>query len=128
MGGVTTPRDSDNEGGQNAYGEALSLQEDGLETKPFGFVVSIRKQGLHRKLHFVGACFRVPGVHCKSYYCYGDLMPSEHDVDSRCDKCFPGEKMVVEPTVVGSPEESFSTSSSESGEKKPLKKARRGRG
>ena len=55
-------------------------------------------------------------------------MPSEHDVDSRCDKCFPGEKMVVEPTVVGSPEESFSTSSSESGEKKPLKQARRGRG
>ena len=56
-------------------------------------------------------------------------MPSEHDVDSRCHKCFPREKVVVESTAVSSPEDSFSTSSLESEEKRPVRrKAKRGRG
>ena len=87
------------------------------EVKPVGFVVSISKEGLHRKLHFIGACFRIPGVHYRNYRILGELMPSEYDIDSKCLDCFPGEKpaqAVVHEPFVASEEETFSTSSSSS--------------
>ena len=102
-----------------ALEEATALAEEPDEV-PHGFVVSIRKDDLHRKLHFLGSCFRKPGVHYRHFRILGDIMPSELDVDSKCAQCFPGERVPSDPDelpksrFVDSEEETFSTSSSAS--------------
>ena len=76
--------------------EALQLAAEPDE-KPKGFVVSISKEGLHRKLHFLGACFRKPGIHYNHFRILGELMPSAYDVGSKCTDCFPDEKEELGP-------------------------------
>ena len=104
------------------------------DEKPHGFIVSIAKGGLHRKLHFYGACYRLPGIHYKNFRILGELMPSEYDMDSKCLDCFPGEKFEAEgggkeakTQFLDSEEESFSTASSSSGAEAgpPPRRARR---
>ena len=75
------------EKGPGDFERALAMGEV-VEPPPFGFVVSISRRGLHRKLHFVGSCFRVPEVHYKDFNVHGEPMPSELDIDSRCVTCF----------------------------------------
>ena len=81
---------------------------EAVEPPPFGFVVSITRRGLHRKLHFWGSCYRLPGVHYTDFYVHGELMPSELDVDSRCGTCF----SAGGPAVIKEMDDSVSFSSS----------------
>jgi hypothetical protein len=104
------------------------------DEKPHGFIVSIAKGGLHRKLHFFGACFRVPGIHYRHFRTLGELMPSEYDMDSKCLDCFPGNKLEADTggrdaktRFLDSDEETFSTAFSSSAAEAgpPPRRARR---
>ena len=55
---------------------------------PWGFVVSITRKGRHRSLHHVGMCWREPGRHFKEFEVWGDIMPPEDSLQSRCKDCF----------------------------------------
>ncbi len=53
-----------------------------------GYVVSIGKSGF-RRLHYAGACHRVPGVHYTTYEWIGVVLPQAGDYDAHCAKCWP---------------------------------------
>ena len=101
------------------------LREQDLEAAkqaeaPYGYCVSITRNGRHRKLHHVGSCRRVPGVDYKEFDCYGEVLPEAHELDSRCKDCF-GTTSVLDPVVAEESEaESLdSSSSATSGEPGP---------
>ena len=83
---------------------------------PWGFVVSITRNGRHRKLHHIGDCRYVPGIHYHEFEIWGSKLPTEREIHSRCGWCFPSEKpgarVEEEP---GSDRESDSSSSSSTG-------------
>ena len=80
---------------------------------PVGFVTAITKSGRtpagFRRLHLVGACWRVPGVHYKTFLRHGSREPAEYELDARCSDCFPRD--AIAPAA---PDESCSDSSSSS--------------
>ena len=53
----------------------------------FDFFVAITTTGL-RRLHFVGACGRAPGLHFRNYIHFGDRVPKSHEYDKACLSCF----------------------------------------
>ena len=59
------------------------------EVVPWGFVVSITRNGRHRKLHHIGDCRLIPGVHYRDFEVWGGKLPGEREIDSRCGWCFP---------------------------------------
>ena len=88
----------------------------GEEIAPWGFVVSITRNGHHRKLHHIGDCRYVPGIHYREFEVWGSKLPTEREIHSRCGWCFPSEKSgaCVEEEL-GSDRESDSSSSSSTG-------------
>ena len=67
--------------------EALELQEPEEEVRASGYVVAETTRGL-RRLHFVGACGLVPGVHYRAYSVYGQNVPPLLKYDKACINCF----------------------------------------
>ena len=53
-----------------------------------GFVVAITSSRL-RRLHFVGNCGKIPGVHYRSYEAFDNEVPDATKYDRRCRSCFP---------------------------------------
>ena len=55
------------------------MAKEGPEKEPetWGFVVSVTRGGHHRKLHHVGECRLVPGIHCREYQFWGAVLPGE---------------------------------------------------
>ena len=96
--------------------EAKNLQEPDEAVPPkSGFVIAFSDKGRMRRLHYVGACFRVPGEHYRQYTCHGDMMPEDNLIDARCKQCFPeGRPAPTPPGEVDSGDEEDSTSSSRS--------------
>ena len=91
-----------------------------------GFVVSLTKfGGKFRTLHFVGSCYRVPGEHYRDFIAYGDLPPSDHELDARCTQCF---TVKGAEALSGSEVSSGSTVSSASASSAPSKRRASGRG
>ena len=90
-----------------------------------GWVVS--KSRSARKLHFVGMCFRVPGKHFLEFDTFGDVMPDETEIDSRCKDCFSALGPAGVPVADSDEEASTvsSSSSSSSEDDAPPVKARR---
>ena len=92
---------------------------------PWGFVVSKTRNGRHRSLHHVGCCWRVPGVHYREFDIWGDVMPPEASLNSKCKDCFAtggaGAVKELEPEA-GDEEAGSSSSSSSSGSQPPAKK------
>ena len=87
-----------------------------VETEPWGFVVSITRNGRHNKLHHLGDCRLVPGIHYREFEVWGSKLPGESEIHSRCGWCFPVEKPVASvEDELGSDRESDSSSSSSSG-------------
>ena len=86
------------------------------ELAPWGFVVSVTRGGKHRKLHHIGDCRLVPGIHYKDFEVWGNVLPGGGDIDSRCGWCFPASsgsaQTAAEPE---SDRESVSSSSSSVG-------------
>ena len=105
------------------YEHAVALAD--APPKPgHGWVVSKCRSA--RKLHFVGMCFRVPGKHYLQYDTFGDVMPSEADIDSRCKDCFAalGEAGRVPDSDEEASTVSSSSSASSSDEEPPAKASR----
>ena len=89
---------------------AIAKEDD--ETTLFGFVVSeVGKR--RRRLHFVGHCFRLPGLHYRSFTVFGDEVPEESAFDKVCSGCFPL-GFVSYPQAEGVQEEASSESDSSS--------------
>ncbi len=53
-----------------------------------GYVISLGKTGF-RRLHYAGACHRVPGIHYTSYEWLGVQLPPPTAYDAHCAKCWP---------------------------------------
>ena len=56
---------------------------------PTGFLVSVTRGGLCRRLHYAGFCFRVPGEHIRNFEDWGETEPADHVYNLRCKDCFP---------------------------------------
>ena len=89
------------------------------EVAPWGFVVSITRNGRHRKLHHIGDCRLIPGVHYRDFEVWGARLPGESEVHSRCGWCFPAVAEEAPGGELGSDGGSDSSSSSSAGEGPP---------
>ncbi len=54
-----------------------------------GYVVSLSPKTGFRRLHFAGACHRVPGVHYAAFEWLGTVLPTLDQYDDYCAKCWP---------------------------------------
>ncbi len=61
----------------------------GLPESERGYVVSITAKTRFRRLHYLGACCRVPGIHYIDYELYGNTKPAVQDYDDHCRQCWP---------------------------------------
>ena len=61
-----------------------------LESAMGQYVVSIQGKSGFRRLHLVGACFRVPGVDYLQYELLGPNLPSPSAYHASCRNCWPG--------------------------------------
>ena len=69
--------------------EVLAANADVETSRPTGFIVSVTRGGLCRRLHYAGFCFRVPGEHIKNFEDWGQREPADHVYNLRCKDCFP---------------------------------------
>ncbi len=53
-----------------------------------GFIISISPKHKFRRLHFLGKCFRFPGVHYQEYEFLGKELPDESAYDDFCRQCW----------------------------------------
>ncbi len=68
------------------------LQPSELKAVPLeerGYVVSISAKTGFRRLHYAGACHRVPGVHYAVFEWLGQVLPDSGAYDDYCAKCWP---------------------------------------
>jgi hypothetical protein len=78
---------SDSSVSEAEMNEAISKHVEPYVPPLSGFVVCRTKAKL-RRLHFVGHCGKVPGVHYQEYVHYGDVVPESKDFDWQCIHCF----------------------------------------
>jgi len=63
------------------------------EEEPFlpkteqGFVTSVSRQGW-RRLHYLGGCSRIPGIHYLNFNFLGEAVPGIEDYDDVCKQCW----------------------------------------
>ena len=92
------------------------VQEDidhEAEPVPFGFVVAHTLAGL-RRLHYTGDCGKMAGVHYRSFKVFGDEIPPPDAFDKRCITCFKKQERFLPAEQSAKPEESESSTHSES--------------
>ena len=79
-----------------------------------------------RRLHFVGACGKIPGEHYPNFEVWGELMPPDSEIDEICRNCFPRGDDAAQAGTEEAPSSSSSSSSStsSSGVELPAKKAK----
>lgn len=65
-------------------GEVEKVEEKEAE----GYVVSVTGRMRHRRLHFVGNCYRIPGVHYADYVVYGGTVPPAAAYTTVCRNCW----------------------------------------
>ena len=66
--------------------EAVKL---GVDSKRRGVGMT---RGRFRRLHYAGACWRLPGVHFLNWEDLGSEEPDLSRIDARCSQCFPAHK------------------------------------
>ena len=54
------------------------------------FVISITGSTKHKRLHLVGACYRIPGVHYLDFTVLGTEVPDASEYHVACKQCFKG--------------------------------------
>ena len=81
------------------------------ELPPIGYVCSVSQRGRFRRLHFIGSCWRQPGIHYLQWESLDDEKPDFSKVDARCSECFPDDKA---PALPSDNEDGSSSSSSSS--------------
>ena len=67
----------------------------------WGFIVSAARHGQHRKLHHIGSCKLKPGVDYKVWEHYGENLPGDAEIDSRCKWCFKDQIMMEDQGLEG---------------------------
>ena len=76
---------------------------------PQGFVVANTLAGV-RRLHYMGHCGKVPGLHYHRYTVFGQTVPDPTvDYDKRCLNCFESDCVVLSPKQHLSSEDSSSS-------------------
>ena len=73
---------------------ARNFHED-EEAAPHGYVVAVTTSRI-RRLHYVGSCGRIPGIHYHRFEVWGDTVPDESEYHKRCITCFRPEQAVRE--------------------------------
>ncbi len=53
-----------------------------------GYCISITSKTRRRRLHYVGKCYRVPGVDYAEYEWWGAELPGEHQYHAICQQCW----------------------------------------
>ena len=86
------------------------------------YVVSIQGKSGFRRLHLVGACFRVPGVDYLQYELLGQNLPATSTYHASCRNCWPG-GLPSEDREVS--EETTSSASSSASEEDEVRVTRR---
>ena len=79
--------DDDSSVSETELQEALLKHVEPYVPPVSGFVVCLTKAKL-RRLHFVGHCGKVPGVHYQDYVHFGDTVPNSKEFDWQCIHCF----------------------------------------
>ena len=106
---------------------AAEAAEAAAADAPWGFVVSKIPKGRHHCLHHMGSCWRVPGRHYPDFEVWGDLMPPEKSLHSKCKDCFPPVAVLAAKEPEPEEVDDCSSSSSSSGSP-PAKKPKEGEG
>ena len=88
--------------------------------------MSKTRNGRHHSLHHLGSCWRVPGRHYQDFEVWGDLMPPERTLHSKCKDCFPPSAACAAKAPEPEEVDEGSSSSSSSGSP-PAKKAKEGK-
>jgi len=71
-----------------AQATALPVEEEpSLPKTEQGFVTSISRQGW-RRLHYLGGCSRIPGIHYLNFNFLGEAVPGTEDYDDVCKQCW----------------------------------------
>ncbi len=68
---------------------ATRRHHDLMPATEHGYVISIASKTGFRRLHFLGACPRVPGVHFLDYELCGNQAPAADEYDDHCRQCWP---------------------------------------
>jgi len=72
----------------NASVRGLPVEEEtALPKSEVGFVTSVSRQGW-RRLHYLGGCSRVPGIHYLNFECLGEAVPRLEEYDDVCKQCW----------------------------------------
>jgi len=93
-----------------------------LENATGQYLVSIQGKSGFRRLHLVGACFRVPGVDYLQYELLGQNLPATSTYHASCRNCWP-EGLPSEDREVS--EETTSSASSSASEEDEVRAIRR---
>ena len=81
-----------------------------------GYVISVTGSAGYRRLHFIGRCHRLPGVHYKVYELFGDTVPGNALYTSVCKACWPDGAVTGDPDDQPASTGSSSSSTSSSRE------------
>ena len=59
------------------------------DATPHGYVVAIAGSSRRRRLHQVGRCWRVPGLHYRDFEVFWDVLPPAEAYHLICHQCWP---------------------------------------
>ena len=98
----------DSSPGEEAVTSAVRAQLE-ADPPPQGFVVANTLAGV-RRLHYMGHCGKVPGLHYHRYTVFGQTVPDPTvDYDKRCLNCFESDCVTLSPKQNLSSEDSSSS-------------------
>ena len=73
--------------------KALRKEDAAAAGIPKGYIIAKSERGRFRRVHYGGACFRVPGEHYLDWEELGEREPEPHEYNARCRHCFPLDKL-----------------------------------
>ncbi len=99
-----------------ADASAAGAARSSTESEVQGYVCSITGRRAVRRLHFVGLCYRRPGLDYSQYVQFNDVVPGPEDYDLVCRQCWPTGTPSARETAASSsvPSSDESSSSSDS--------------
>ena len=65
-------------------GEEVAHQQD----EPKGYVICITNKTSTRRLHLLGACWRIPGISYRQFELMGEEMPDPQQYNAICGDCW----------------------------------------
>ena len=68
---------------QSELADAQAAEEE-PDLLPTAYLCSVSQHGRFRRLHYAGACFRLPGIHFLHWEDLGSEEPDLSKIDARC--------------------------------------------